>query len=324
MNLLYLGPQDHASLVQSVLKEFQVHWAISEADVDRLLPDMDVILDAYMKVRFPSTRLQRAARLKLVVCATTGSDHMDAPTLAKKNIQLLSLQGQREFLKNITPAAEHSWLLLMACARGLKAAFQEVDRKEWDRNKFPGLMIKGKTLGLVGCGRIGQWMAKYAAAFGMDVVGFDPFLPSWPEHIRPLSLEELLKVSDFVSVHVPLSDQTKNLIGPSQFSLMKKGTVIVNTSRGEVIDETALLKALESGQVGAAGLDVIAGEPEIKNHPLVLYAQTHSNLMITPHIAGYSPEALTHVLKFCADRVKTFFAQGTHGTPTESSGRPAR
>ncbi len=324
MNLLYLGPQDLAPQVQSALKEFKVHWAITEADVDRFLPEMDVILDAYMKVRFPQTRLSRAAKLKLVVCATTGSDHMDAATLTEKNVPLLSLQGQKEFLKNITPAAEHSWLLLMACARGIKAAFQEVDRKEWDRNKFPGLMLKGKTLGLVGCGRIGQWMATYASAFGMDVIGFDPFLTTWPKHIRPLPLEDLLKTSDFISVHVPLSEQTKNVLGPKQFELMKKGVVVVNTSRGEVIDEAALLQALESGRVAAVGLDVIAGEPNIKKHPLVLYAQTHPNVMITPHIAGFSPEALVHVLAFCAERVKNFFLQGTHGNPTQSSGQPAR
>lgn len=324
MKLLFLGPEENVADVKSFLPGFEVMWAITEKNVESALPQVDAILDAYMKVRFPESRLKLAPQLKLVVCATTGSDHIDATYLKTRNVPILSLQGQKEVLRNLTPAAEHSWLLLMACARQLKAAFQEVDRKEWDRNKFPGLMLKGKTLGLVGCGRIGQWMSRYATAFGMTVVGFDPFLTEWPQTIRPLPLEEVIKISDFVSVHVPLSDKTKKLLGAKEFAAMKKGVVVINTSRGDIIDEDALLKGLEKGHIAAAGLDVITGEPDIKNHPLVRFADTHPQLMITPHIAGFSPEALLHVLRFCADRVKTFFSEGTHGPKSESAGRSTR
>lgn len=324
MNLLFLGPPENVSDVQLLLADFSVRWAVTDEDVDRSLPDTDVILDAYMKVRFPEDRLKKSPKLKLVVCATTGSDHMDKAYLEKNNIPLYTLFGQKEVLRNLTPAAEHSWLLLMACARQVKAAFQEVDRMEWDRNKFPGIMLRGKTLGLIGCGRIGQWMSTYATAFGMKVQGFDPFIPSWPATIQSTPLESLLRSSDFISVHVPLSEQTKKLIGANEFAQMKKGVVVVNTSRGEVMDESALLKGLQDGRVAAAGLDVLTGEPHIVQHPLVLYAQKNPNLMITPHIAGFSPEALIHVLRFCADRIKLFFSQGSHGIETKPSGRIAR
>src|SRR5207302_1515754 len=112
----------------------------------RHLGAVDVILDAYMKVRFPKERLTMAPNLKLVVTATTGADHIDADHLASRKIPLLTLRGQQQVLRNITPAAEHSWLLLMACARQLRAAVREVDNGQWDRNKFPGLMLRGKTI----------------------------------------------------------------------------------------------------------------------------------------------------------------------------------
>lgn len=286
---------------------FEVWLALNEADVDMVIHECDAILDAYMKVRFPGERLDAAHRLKLFVTATTGADHVDASVLAKRGIPLLTLKGQEELLRNLTPAAEHSWLLLMACARHLRGAIQEVLEGGWDRNKFPGLMLRGRTLGIIGCGRIGQWMAQYGAAFGMRCLGYDPYVTPWPEGVKRSSLHELLKMSDFITVHVPLNDETRRLLGPGEFALMKPGAILVNTSRGDVIDEGALLSALQERRLAAAGLDVLSSEPEIANNPLVEYARKHSNLIITPHIAGFSPDALKQVLEFSCRRIVDFF-----------------
>ena len=308
MLLLYLGPPDTLEFIREKLPVgFDVQLALDEARVDHCLQRCDIVLDAYLGVNFPASRIERASNLKLFVTATTGADHVDASALAQRRIPLLTLAGQRELLRDITPAAEHSWLLLMACARSLRAPVQDVLLGKWDRNNHPGIMLRGKILGIVGCGRIGQWMSRYATAFGMNCIGYDPYLELWPDHIEKSDLDSLLKRSDFITLHVPLNDETHQLLGPREFMLIKHGAVVINTSRGKVIDETALLSALLEGRLTAAGLDVLSGEPDIGNHPLVRYARTHENLIITPHIGGFSPDALKKVLSFSCQRIAEFF-----------------
>lgn len=313
INVLYLGPENALPWIEEEIGDgYDVKLALTPQDADQQLPGCRAILDAYMKVPFPAVRLQRATDLQLIVTATTGANHIDSAWLKQRGIPLLTLKGQREVLKDITAAAEHSWLLLMCCARGLRGAVKEVEELGWDRNNHPGIMLKGRTLGLVGCGRIGQWMSRYANAFGMQVFGYDPFLSEWPDGIQQLPLSELMSVSDFVSVHVNLTPDTEGLLTRDLLQQIKPGASVINTSRGEIIDEAALLDGLKSGHVGAAGLDVLQGEPEVADHPLVRYARTNNNLTITPHIGGFSPDALRHVIKFSCDRITAFFGQNDH------------
>lgn len=308
MRVLFLGPADALAHVREFLPGATVAHAVDEGAADAALPSSEVVLDALMRVRFPAERLARAPGLALYVTATTGADHVDAHALAARGIPLLTLRGQREVLRNVTPAAEHSWLLLMACARQLRGAMEHVLEGGWDRNMFPGLMLRGRVLGLVGCGRIGEWMSRYGAAFGMRCIGYDPHAQPWPATIERVSLDELLREADVVSVHVPLNEQTRRLLGADAIARMRRGVIIVNTSRGEVLDEAALLDGLVSGHVGAAGLDVLTGEPETAEHPLVRYARGHENLVVTPHIGGFSPDALRFVLEFSCGRIRDHFA----------------
>lgn len=295
-------------LVSELLPSATVNLVQSEETAEQFLPNADVILDAYMKVPFPAARLDHAPTLKLVITATTGADHIDSAALKQRNIPLMTLKDTPQVIRNITAAAEHSWLLLLACARQLPSAYQHVLDKQWDRNQFPGIMLNGKTLGIIGCGRIGGWMGRYAAAFGMTNLGYDPFLDdaSFPSHIQRVELDELLNRSDFVTVHVPLSDQTEGLLGAKELELMKHGSIVINTSRGGIVDEAALLAALQSGHLRGAGLDVLKGEPDIAEHPLVIYAQTHPELIITPHIGGFSPDALKFVLTHTCQRIREY------------------
>lgn len=306
--LLFLGPHDALEYVRANLpKNFEVRLALDDVGVNEVIRTADVILDAYMKVRFPADRIASADNLKLFVAATTGADHVDASALANRGIPLLTLKGQKELLRNLTPAAEHSWLLLMACARHLRGALREALKGGWDRNKYPGIMLRNKTLGIIGCGRIGQWMASYATAFGMRCFGYDPHVESWPENIQKASLHDLLRSADFITVHVPLNDETYSLLGAHEVRLMKRGAILINTSRGDIVDQSALLLALQEGHLGAAGLDVLSGEPDITDNPLVEYARAHDNLIITPHIGGFSPDALKCVLEFSCQRIVRFF-----------------
>lgn len=302
--ILYLGPPDTLDLVRHELEGMDVVSALDEQTTDRLLPSCHAILDAYMNVPFTAERLAKAPDLMLIVTATTGSDHIDGAAAGGRGIPVLTLRGQTEVLGRLSPAAEHSWLLLMASARRLRGATEHVLDGSWDRNLFPGTMLRGTTLGLIGCGRIGTMMSRYAKAFEMRCVGNDPHVEEWPDTVEPARLDEVLATADFVSVHVHLTEETRGLLGATELGSMKKGAVLVNTSRGAVVDETALLDALRSGHLGAAGLDVLAGEPETTRDPLVEYAREHDNLLITPHIAGFSPGALATVLEFSCGRLK--------------------
>lgn len=272
--------------------------------------DAVAILDASMRIRLDRAMIGRAPRLRVISTATTGADHTDAECLAERRIPLLTLAGERNFLHGLTAAAEHSWLLLMACARRLRGAVQHVLNGQWRREEFPGIMLSGKTLGLIGCGRIGAWMSRYARAFNMSVIGYDPYVEAWPVEIEKSDMDTVLTSADFVSIHVPLNGQTKGLIGKREFALMKSGAVLINTSRGSIIDEGALMASLEEGRLGAAGLDVLDGEPSVDQHPLVTYARQRDNLVITPHIGGFCPEAVSLAVAYAARRIAEVLNDG--------------
>jgi D-3-phosphoglycerate dehydrogenase len=305
VRVVYSGPRDLQPVVRESLgPRFSVTWVAPEAEeVAKALRDATVFLDASMRVRITGPMLDDAPDLRLVVTATTGADHIDAAALGRRHVPLLTLKGQTAVLNGLTPAAEHSWLLLLACARSLPAARRHVVDGGWDRTQFPGLMLRGRTLGIIGCGRIGQWMARYGAAFGMECRGYDPYLTEWPPHLTRTELVDLLRTSDFVTLHVHLTDSTRGLLRREHFEAMKPGAVFVNTSRGELIDEAALLDGLACGRLRGAGLDVLTGEPDIAEHPLRRYARDHDNLIITPHIGGFSPDAVATVLRFSAQRI---------------------
>jgi phosphoglycerate dehydrogenase-like enzyme len=312
--VIYLGPENALFAAKDVLEP---HWPVIMPEpalesVAAYLGDAIAILDASMRVRFDRATLDRAPGLRVISTATTGADHIDSGALAERSIPLFTLAGETELLHSLTPAAEHSWLLLMACARRLRGAIQHALEGKWKREEFPGVMLRGKTLGLIGCGRIGSWMARYARAFEMDVVGYDPFISRWPAEIRDgYTLDEVLSIADFISIHVPLNAQTRGLIGARELARTKSGAVLINTSRGGVTDEAAVLEALKNGRLGGAGLDVLDGEPAIEHHPLIDYARTHDHLVITPHIGGFCPDAVKIVVAHAARRIARLLTEST-------------
>jgi D-3-phosphoglycerate dehydrogenase len=271
--------------------------------------DADALLDASMKVVISDAMVASAAKLQIISCATTGSDHIERTELDRRGIPVRTLMEDRQLLLNLTPAAELSWALLMACARMLPAAIDHVKDGGWDREQFPGIMLNGKRIGIVGCGRIGTWMSRYARAFGMDIVGYDPFVSEFPPQITPVSFEELARTSDFITIHVPLTEDTNGLFSQSCFEQVKTGAILINTSRGAVIDESALLDALKSERIKAAGLDVLIDEPQIVNSPLAQYAKTHHNLILTPHCGGFSHDAVKIVCRRAAEKILEHLSQ---------------
>ena len=307
--VIYIGADEGFEAARQALAGAAdvVHVAAEPDKVAGALREADGLLDASMKVRLTPDMLGAASKLKIISCATTGADHIARDGLAERGIAVRTLKEDPELLRNITPAAELSWALLMACARKLPAAVAHVKAGGWTREEFPGVMLRGKRLGLVGCGRIGGWMARYARAFDMDVIGHDPFLPAFPETIRKVSLDDVFAESDFVSIHVHLTPETTGLVSKALIDAMKPGAILINTSRGAIVDEGALLAALQSGRLGSAGLDVLEGEPEIADHPLVQYARAHDNLLITPHCGGFSPDAVRVVCAHAAGKIRAAF-----------------
>lgn len=279
------------------------HVEASRAALAAALTDADGLLDASMKVPLDDAMVGAAPRLRIVSCATTGSDHIARKALDERGIPVRTLREDPELLRALTPAAELTWALLMALARRLVPAVAHTRAGLWVREEFPGLMLNGRTLGVIGCGRIGQWMGRYGRAFGMEVIGHDPFVSPWPDGIRRVELECLVENADVVTVHVHLSDATRGLVSRDLFQRMKPGALFLNTSRGAVADEAALLEALESGRVAGAGLDVLEGEPDIDDHPLVRHARKYDTVLITPHCGGFSPDAVRRVCARAARKI---------------------
>lgn len=310
--ILYTGPKENMAVAKKVFGDkFTILRA--EPTPEDLLPKFakcSAFLDASMKVRIPADAIKNAANLKIISTATTGADHIDIDALKERSIPILTLKGQKEILSNITAAAEHSWALLLASARRLNGAIPHVQNGGWNRTDFPGIMLKGKTLGVVGFGRIGSWMARYADAFGMKVLAHDPFVKEYSAYVKAVSMEELLKNSDFISLHVNYTQEVKGMLNADLIKLIKPGAVFINTSRGDLTDENVLVAALESGMISALAVDVLTGEPEIKQNPIWQYAQNHDNVIITPHIGGFCPEAVDIVVEFAARRILNFFETG--------------
>jgi D-3-phosphoglycerate dehydrogenase len=309
--ILYLGAEVGAAAAEEVVSDSAhlIRVPSNPNDVESRMSDADALLDASMKVVISDAMVASAVKLQIISCATTGADHIERTELDRRGIPVRTLMEDKQLLLNLTPAAELSWALLMACARMLPAAIDHVKDGGWDREQFPGIMLNGKRIGIVGCGRIGTWMSRYARAFGMDIVGYDPFVSEFPPQITPVSLEELARTSDFITIHVPLTEDTNGLFSQSCFEQVKTGAILINTSRGAVIDESALLDALKSERIKAAGLDVLIDEPQIVNSPLAQYAKTHHNLILTPHCGGFSHDAVKIVCRRAAKKILEHLSQ---------------
>jgi len=309
IKVVYTGPQEATAWLEEALGSgFSLSHVQAEADaVARGLQQADVFLDASMKVPLTGAMIDAATSLQLLITATTGADHIDTQALEDRGIPLKTLRGQGEFLRNITPAAELTWLLLMACARRLRGAIEHVRGGGWDRQQFPGVMLHGRTLGVIGCGRIGTWVSRYGQAFGMHTLGYDPFLEQFPETLEKSTLDQVFSRADFIALTLTFSEATRGLVTATELQRMKAGAVLINTSRGAIVREQDLLDGLKQGRPAFLGTDVLEGEPDIERSPVWQYARDHDNVVITPHIGGFSPDALQRVLRFTAERIVAFF-----------------
>lgn len=303
--IVNLEPRDYSARARQALQKVCEYRVVdSNQPISYQIADATVIISR-LRYELNSELLRHAPNLKFIITATTGLTHVDIEYARCAGIQVISLQGESKFLKNITPTAEHTLGLLLALVRKYKRAFTSVDRFEWQRDQFEGEVIQNKVLGVIGLGRLGAMVAKYGEAFGMKVIYADI-----KEHrckFTRVNLDTLLRLSDIITLHVPLNDTTRGLISSREFRAMEKRPYLLNTSRGEVVDEDELLTALKGGQIRGAALDVLCDEEKWaemvpKNNALTLYARDNDNLILTPHIGGACPEAMRRTELFVAEK----------------------
>ncbi|MBI4992219.1 MAG: hypothetical protein HZB99_03305 [Candidatus Harrisonbacteria bacterium] len=255
--------------------------------------------------------MDKVPNLKIIATPTTGLNHIDLKEAEKRGIKIISLRGHTGFLSRITSTAEETLALMLALVRKLPWAFDDVKRGNWNRDAFKGHQLAEKTLGILGLGRLGKIMARYGQALGMRVIASDPNVgvdEMKQLGVERVAMEELFRLSDVLSIHVLLTDETKNLVKEHHLKLMKPEAVLINTARAEIIEKGALEKALKEKWIAGAAVDVMWDEQgnggHLKNNELLEYAKNNNNLLISPHFGGATYEAMQITEEFIADLVK--------------------
>lgn len=306
LRILNLEPEDYSPKALALLKTLgQVDngpW--DSNDLLNRIKDYDILI-VRLGYHIDAGIMDVSLRLKTIVSATTGLNHIDMVYAKKKGIAVLSLKGEREFLDNVHATAEHTLALLLALVRHLVPAHNHAIKSKWNRNIFKGMELYGKTLGIIGLGRIGSRVAHYGFEFGMNVIATDINPVASVNRVKKVTIEELLSNSDIISLHVNYTAENEKMIDSSTFSTMKKGAFFVNTSRGELVDEKALLTALQGGKLAGAALDVLTDENTggLEHNSLLVYAREHDNLIVTPHIGGATFESMEKTEIFMAKKL---------------------
>src|SRR4030042_744686 len=242
--------------------------------------------------------IQAATNMRVIGRAGVGVDNIDVEAASKRGIMVINAPQS-----NIISAAEQTMALLMALCRDLPDAVNSLRDKKWDRKRFEGVELYHKVMGIIGLGRIGSLVAQRCAAFGMHVVAYDPYISderAKKQGVELLSnLDDVLNRADFISVHLPKTNETYHLLSDEEFARMKDGVRLLNVARGGVIDEEALARALDSGKVAGAALDVFENEPAVDN-PLI----GHSGVIATPHLGASTQEAKDRAGVMIAEQVR--------------------
>jgi D-3-phosphoglycerate dehydrogenase len=276
---------------------------LSEADLAAAIVGADaLVIRSGSKVT--AKVIAAADKLKVIGRAGIGVDNVDVPAASKRGIVVMNTPTG-----NAVTTAEHAIALLMSLARMIPEASRTLKAGKWEKKKFEGRELAGKTLGVIGLGNIGRIVADRARGLHMNVIGFDPVLTAERAAalgIELVSLDTIWQRADAVTVHTPLTAETKGIIHEGMLGKLKKGVLLVNAARGGIYDEGALLKGLESGQIGGVALDVFVEEPPPKDHPLI----AHERVIVTPHLGASTKEAQDRVALEIAEQVVAYLANG--------------
>ncbi|WP_432798956.1 phosphoglycerate dehydrogenase [Poriferisphaera sp. WC338] len=273
---------------------------LSEEEYATLIQDCDAMI-VRSGIKVTAKILENPGKLKVIARAGVGVDNIDLKAATEKGILVVNTAAA----STIT-TAEHAFALMMSLLRNVGPAYKGMTEGKWDRNKFTGRQLHGKSVGVVGFGRIGQTFAERALAFGMDVVAYDPFINAetmLDGRVKMFkNFEDILPHADILSFHVPLNDATRSMLNKETYKLCRDGLYVVNAARGGVVDEADLLEAVESGKVAAAALDVFTSEPPAEDDPL----RNHPQILITPHLGASTKEAQQAVSVDAAENCLTY------------------
>lgn len=256
---------------------------ITAEELIAVLPEYDALV-VRSRTKVKANVIEAGKKLKVIGRAGVGVDNIDVKTAVEHQITVVNSP-----LAATTAVAEHTLALMLALARMVPAADASLKQQKWEKSAFMGSELNGKTLGLVGLGRIGSQVAVLATAFGMNVIGLDPFVSQdeiRKRGIEPVSFEEILASADYLSLHLPLTSATQGMLGHAEIGIMKNGARLICAARGGVVDEDALRAGLDSGKLAGAALDVFAAEP-----PQPGSIAEHPKVVATPHVGAQTSEA---------------------------------
>lgn len=272
--------------IELLQKEFDVDVRdkLPAEELLEIIPEYDALM-VRSASKVTAEVIARAKNLKIIGRAGVGVDNIDIPAATARGILVINSPGG-----NTIAATEHTMAMMLAMSRNIPIANETMQKGEWNRKKYVGVELRGKTLGVIGMGRIGSGVAKRAMAFEMNVIAYDPYINE--ERAKALGVtvgtfEDVITKSDFITVHMPLTPDTKGMIGMEQMKRMKKGVRLVNCARGGILDENDLAEAVRSGIVAGAAIDVYTSEPVTKDHPLVGVP----GIVLTPHLGASTVEA---------------------------------
>ncbi len=268
---------------------------LSPDELIAAIPDYDALV-VRSETRVTESVIAAGSNLKVVARAGIGVDNIDLDAATRAGVAVVNAP-----IGNTVAAAEHTMALILALARNVPQAYASMKKGQWQRSAFMGIEVRNKTLGIIGLGRVGSEVARRAASFGMRLIAFDPFVaPDFAARlgVAVMSLDELLPQADFVTLHTPLTPGTTKLISTPQLAKLKPGARLINVARGELVDEEALLEALENERLGGAALDVFTNEP-----PGDLPLLKHPRLVATPHLGASTEEAQREVAIEAAEQV---------------------
>ena len=278
--------------------------SISADDLARIIGGYEALI-VRSKTRVNADLLGRAASLRVVGRAGTGVDNIDVAAATQRGIVVMNAAAG-----NTVTTAEHTMAMLLSLARQIPQAVQSTRAGRWEKNKFIGVELMGKTLGIIGLGRIGPAVAERARSFGMSVLAYDPYFTreaAYELGIEMIPMEDLIERADFITVHTPLTEETRGLISAAAIDKMKPGVRLINCARGGLIDELALAEAIRSGKVAGAALDVFEEEPTPPGNPLLALDQ----VITTPHLGASTTEAQLGVATMIAEQVLDYLKTGT-------------
>ena len=286
-----------------LLKYFKVTMKqVSESDLDQVFCKYDIFWFR-LGFKIDSSVLDNPnIKVKVIVCPVTGLDHIDVEKCNEKGIQIISLKGENEFLKNVRATAELSLLLSLELIRNTRNAINSVFAGNWDRDQFKGYELFEKKIAIIGYGRLGKITADFFAAFGANPTIYDKNLVNSKYPIAK-NISEALHNAFLCSLHISYSKENIKFFDKKLINMMPKGAYFVNTSRGSLVNESDLILALESGHLAGVATDVLNNEPDINESILYGYAKNTNNVIITPHIGGNTFESFEKTEKFLAKKI---------------------